>query len=134
MLNIDSLNNCLNCKNAGCENSCILHTNIKELISLVKQNKIVDAVSLQYQYNSIPFVCGKLCDHERGCFGGCNNKKSKVNTYELCYELGKLRLDLPVNKKDRKNKHIVIILLHYSYISTPVSMGFIPLGSSSTPS
>ena len=109
MLNIDSLNNCLNCKNAGCENSCILHTNIKELISLVKQNKIVDAVSLQYQYNSIPFVCGKLCDHERGCFGGCNNKKSKVNTYELCYELGKLRLDLPVNKKDKKGKHIVII-------------------------
>ena len=109
MLNIDSLNNCLNCKNAGCENACTLHTNIKELISLVKQNKIVDAIALQYQYNSIPFVCGKLCDHERGCFGGCNNKKNKVNTYELCYELGKMRLELPIVKKEKNGKHVVII-------------------------
>lgn len=109
MQKIDSLNNCLNCKIANCQTNCPLHTDIKTIINLVKENKIEEAILLQYQFNSIPFICGKLCDHIRGCFGGCNNKKNKVNTFDLCYELGKLRLNLPINKKSNRKKNIVII-------------------------
>ena len=106
---ITSINNCLNCKNAGCNNHCFTETNIKEIINLLKDNKIDEAVKLQYQQNSIGFICGKLCDHIRGCLGGCNNKKYPVKTNEICFYLGVERLNLPLMKMNSRNKHVVII-------------------------
>ena len=106
---ITSINNCLNCKKAGCNNNCFINTNIKEIINLIKANRLTEAIELHYQENSIGFICGKLCDHMRGCLGGCNNKKHPVETNELCYSLGAARLDLPIFKMKPRNKHVIII-------------------------
>ena len=106
---ITSINNCLNCKIEGCSNKCFLNTKIKEIINLIKQNKIIEAIDVQYQVNSIGFICGKLCDHMRGCLGGCNNKKNPVSTCDICYYLSSERLNLPIQKMKSRNKHIVII-------------------------
>lgn len=106
---ITSINNCLNCKKAGCNNNCFINTNMKEIINLLKANRLTEAIELHYQVNSIGFICGKLCDHMRGCLGGCNNKKHPVETNEICYSLGAARLDLPIFKMKPRNKHVVII-------------------------
>lgn len=106
---ITSIDNCLNCKKAGCNNNCYINTNIKDIIDLIKKNRIEAAINIHYSYNSIGFVCGKLCDHMRGCLGGCNNKKNPVLTNELCYLLGVERLNTKVHKMKPRNKHIVII-------------------------
>ena len=106
---IPSINNCLGCKNASCINKCFVGTNLKEIINLIKQDKIKEAISLQYQVNSIGFICGKLCDHMRGCLGGCNNKKHPVETCDICYYLGEERLNLEISKMKPRNKKVVII-------------------------
>ncbi|MBE6130800.1 MAG: FAD-binding protein [Erysipelotrichaceae bacterium] len=106
---IASINNCLNCKKAGCNNNCFINTNIKDIINLMKEDKIEEAINLHYNYNSIGFICGILCDHMRGCLGGCNNKKNPVSTNELCYLLGVQRLNLEIHKMKPRNKHVVII-------------------------
>lgn len=106
---IPSINNCLNCKTANCSRNCKLNTNIKEIIQLLKQDKLEEAVKLHYQYNSIGFICGKLCDHIRGCMGGCNNKKHPVDTPNICYNLGVERLNMELPKIIKRNKKVVII-------------------------
>ncbi len=106
---IQSVNHCLNCKVANCSNKCHLNIDIKEIIKLIKQGKITEAIDLHYHYNSIGFICGVLCDHQRGCFGGCNNKKNPVHTPELCYTLGLKRLELPIIKMPKRNKKIIIV-------------------------
>lgn len=106
---ITNINHCLNCKIANCGNKCHLNIDIKEIINLIKQDKIDEAIELHYQYNSIGFICGKLCDHQRGCFGGCNNKKNPVHTPEICYTLGLKRLELPIFKMAKRNKKVIII-------------------------
>lgn len=104
-----NINNCLNCKKPGCNNSCYVNTDLKELINLIKQNKIEKAVELEYNYNSIGFITGILCDHNRGCLGGCNNKKYPVLTCNVCYELGIRRLEKPINKMKSRDKSVLII-------------------------
>lgn len=106
---ITTINNCLNCNKAGCNNNCFINTNMKEIINLLKANRLTEAIELHYHVNSIGFICGKLCDHMRGCLGGCNNKKHHVETNEICYSLGAARLDLPIFKMKPRNKHVVII-------------------------
>ena len=104
-----NINNCLNCKKPGCNNSCYINTDLKELINLIKQNKIEKAVELEYNYNSIGFITGILCDHNRGCLGGCNNKKYPVLTCNVCYELGIRRLEKPINKMKSRDKSVLIV-------------------------
>ncbi len=104
-----NINNCLNCKKPGCNNSCYINTDLKELINLIKQNKTIEAVNLQYNYNSIGFITGILCDHNRGCLGGCNNKKNPVLTCNVCFELGIKRLEMPINKMKPRGKSVLII-------------------------
>lgn len=104
-----NINNCLNCKKPGCNNSCYVNTDLKELINLIKQNKIEKAVELEYNYNSIGFITGILCDHNRGCLGGCNNKKYPVLTCNVCYELGIRRLEKPINKMKSRDKSVLIV-------------------------
>lgn len=106
---INNINNCLNCRNAGCNKGCYLNTDLKEIINLIKLDKIDEAVKLHYKYNSIGFITGILCDHMRGCLGNCNNKKFPVSTCDVCYELGVKRLEKEPIKKKTRNKHVVII-------------------------
>ncbi len=108
-IELSSINNCLNCKKAGCSNNCYINTNIKEIINLIKNDQLDAAIDLQYQVNSIGFITGVLCDHMRGCLGGCNNKKHPVHTNEICYYLGVERLNRPLFKMKSRNKHVVII-------------------------
>ena len=108
-IELNSINNCLNCKKAGCNNNCYINTNIKEIINLIKNNQLEEAINLQYQVNSIGFITGVLCDHMRGCLGGCNNKRNPVLTNEICYYLGVERLNRPLFKMKSRNKHVVII-------------------------
>ncbi len=106
---MNNINNCLNCKIPNCSNKCFTKTDLLSIINLLKENKFDEAVKLQYQYNSIGFITGVLCDHLRGCLGGCNNKKHKVQTCNICYDLGVKRLELPILKKKSRNKNVVII-------------------------
>ncbi len=103
------LKRCLNCKKPNCINGCPLHTDIPLLINLLKANKINDAIKVQYQYNSIPFICGKLCDHERQCLGGCNLKSDPIKINEMCFELGIKRLKSEVNLSVLNGKMVAVV-------------------------
>lgn len=103
------LNRCLNCKQANCINGCPLHTDIPLLIKLCKENKIQEAINVQYQYNSIPFICGMLCDHHRQCVGSCNLKSYPIKINEMCFELGIKRLRQEVCIKKDNGKKVAVI-------------------------
>jgi len=72
---------CLSCGNHSiCEWTCPLHNRIPHWIKLAKEGKILEAVELSHQTNSLPEVCGRVCPQERLCEGACtlNNEHDAV--------------------------------------------------------
>lgn len=72
---------CLNCgHNSVCEWTCPLHNRIPHWIKLAKEGRILEAVELSHQTNSLPEVCGRVCPQERLCEGACtlNNQDDSV--------------------------------------------------------
>lgn len=74
-------NRCLSCgKHSVCEWTCPLHNRIPHWIKLATEGKILEAVELSHQTNSLPEVCGRVCPQERLCEGACtlNNEHDAV--------------------------------------------------------
>lgn len=62
---------CLSCGNPYCEWRCPIHNYIPNWLRLVNEGRILEAVELSHQTNSLPEVCGRVCPQDRLCEGSC---------------------------------------------------------------
>lgn len=62
---------CLSCGNPYCEWKCPVHNYIPDWLKLANEGRIIEAVELSHQTNSLPEVCGRVCPQDRLCEGSC---------------------------------------------------------------
>ncbi|CZF79179.1 glutamate synthase [Grimontia sp. AD028] len=62
---------CLDCGNPYCEWKCPVHNYIPQWLKLAQEGRIIEAVELSHQTNSLPEVCGRVCPQDRLCEGSC---------------------------------------------------------------
>ena len=62
---------CLGCKKPKCQEGCPIHTNIPEVIRLLKAGKLNDAGWMLFENNPLTTVCSLVCNHENQCEGHC---------------------------------------------------------------
>ena len=58
---------CLDCGNPYCEWKCPVHNYIPNWLKLANEGRILEAVELSHQTNSLPEVCGRVCPQDRLC-------------------------------------------------------------------
>jgi glutamate synthase (NADPH/NADH) small chain len=68
---MDEANHCLGCKNPRCQQGCPIHTNIPEVIRLLKADRLNDAGRMLFENNPLTTVCSLVCNHENQCEGHC---------------------------------------------------------------
>lgn len=68
---MDEANHCLGCKVPRCQQGCPIHTNIPEVIRLLKDNKLDEAGRMLFENNPLTTVCSLVCNHENQCEGHC---------------------------------------------------------------
>ena len=68
---MDEANHCLSCKVPRCQQGCPIHTNIPEVIRLLKANKLDEAGRMLFENNPLTTVCSLVCNHENQCEGHC---------------------------------------------------------------
>ena len=68
---LDEANRCLGCKKPMCQQGCPIHTNIPEVIRLLKDNHLDDAGRMLFENNPLTTVCALVCNHENQCEGHC---------------------------------------------------------------
>ena len=68
---MDEANHCLGCKVPRCQQGCPIHTNIPEVIRLLKANKLDEAGRMLFENNPLTTVCSLVCNHENQCEGHC---------------------------------------------------------------
>lgn len=62
---------CLGCKKPRCQEGCPIHTNIPEVIRLLKAGKLNEAGWMLFENNPLTTVCSLVCNHEGQCEGHC---------------------------------------------------------------
>ncbi|MDE2150349.1 MAG: FAD-dependent oxidoreductase [Gammaproteobacteria bacterium] len=62
---------CLDCGNPYCEWKCPVHNYIPNWLALAREGRIIEAVELCHQTNSLPEMCGRICPQDRLCEGAC---------------------------------------------------------------
>ncbi len=62
---------CLQCKKQPCVAGCPVNINIPAFIQKIKENKILDAIRIIKQTNSLPAICGRVCPQEEQCEQVC---------------------------------------------------------------
>ena len=68
---LDEANRCLGCKKPLCQQGCPIHTNIPEVIRLLKANQMDAAGQMLFENNPLTTVCSLVCNHENQCEGHC---------------------------------------------------------------
>lgn len=68
---MDEANLCLGCKKPRCQEGCPIHTNIPEVIRLLKANKLNEAGRMLFENNPLTTVYSLVCNHENQCEGHC---------------------------------------------------------------
>ena len=68
---LDEANRCLGCKKPMCQQGCPIHTNIPEVIRLLKANELDAAGRMLFENNPLTTVCSLVCNHENQCEGHC---------------------------------------------------------------
>ena len=61
---LDEANRCLGCKKPLCQEGCPIHTNIPEVIRLLKANQMDAAGRMLFENNPLTTVCSLVCNHE----------------------------------------------------------------------
>ena len=64
---LDEANRCLGCKKPLCQQGCPIHTNIPEVIRLLKANQMDEAGRMLFENNPLTTVCALVCNHENQC-------------------------------------------------------------------
>ena len=68
---MEEANRCLGCKKPRCREGCPIHTNIPEVIRLLKDGRLNDAGWMLFENNPLTTVCSLVCNHEKQCEGHC---------------------------------------------------------------
>ena len=68
---LDEAKRCLGCKTPLCQQGCPIHTNIPEVIRLLKDSKLDEAGWMLFENNPLTTVCSIVCNHEKQCEGHC---------------------------------------------------------------
>ena len=68
---MEEANRCLQCKKPRCQEGCPIHTNIPEVIRLLKDGKLNEAGWMLFENNPLTTVCSLVCNHENQCEGHC---------------------------------------------------------------
>ncbi|MBQ6562605.1 MAG: NAD(P)-dependent oxidoreductase [Clostridia bacterium] len=68
---MEEANRCLQCKKPRCQEGCPIHTNIPEVIRLLKNGKLNEAGWMLFENNPLTTVCSLVCNHENQCEGHC---------------------------------------------------------------
>ena len=68
---LDEANRCLGCKKVARGRGCPIHTNIPEVIRLLKANQMDEAGRMLFENNPLTTVCALVCNHENQCGGHC---------------------------------------------------------------
>lgn len=68
---MEEANHCLQCKKPRCQEGCPIHTNIPEVIRLLKEGRLNDAGWMLFENNPLTTVCALVCNHENQCEGHC---------------------------------------------------------------
>ena len=68
---MEEANRCLQCKKPRCQEGCPIHTNIPEVIRLLKEGRLNDAGWMLFENNPLTTVCALVCNHENQCEGHC---------------------------------------------------------------
>ena len=82
---MEEANRCLGCKKPRCREGCPIHTNIPEVIRLLKDGKLNEAGWMLFENNPLTTVCSLVCNHEKQCEGHCIRgiKDSPVHFYVI---------------------------------------------------
>ena len=62
---------CLGCGNPYCEWKCPVHNYIPDWLKLVQEGRLIEAVEMCHETNSLPEICGRICPQDRLCEGAC---------------------------------------------------------------
>ena len=68
---MEEANRCLGCKKPRCREGCPIHTNIPEVIRLLKEQRLNEAGWMLFENNPLTTVCSLVCNHEKQCEGHC---------------------------------------------------------------
>ena len=68
---IEEASRCLQCKKPRCQEGCPIHTNIPQVIRLLKDGKLNEAGWMLFENNPLTTVCSLVCNHENQCEGHC---------------------------------------------------------------
>lgn len=109
---LQEANRCLNCKKPLCKIHCPISTDIPNIITLFKENKIDEAGEVLFTNNPLSIFCSIVCPHEEQCKGHCIKgiKETPVEFPLIEKEISTEYLSkLPLNKKENKKIDIAII-------------------------
>ena len=62
---------CIACGNPYCQWKCPVYNYIPDWLKLAAEGRIIEAVELSHQTNSLPEICGRICPQDRLCEGAC---------------------------------------------------------------
>ena len=68
---LEEASRCLQCKNPQCRKGCPVSVYIPQFISLIKEQKFIDAAKKIKETNALPAVCGRVCPQENQCQKFC---------------------------------------------------------------
>lgn len=68
---------CIHCANPNCVKKCPLGNRIPDILEAVCNHQIDLAKNILLQTSSSAYVCSRLCDFERKCYGACVLNKTK---------------------------------------------------------
>ena len=68
---IEEAERCLQCKNPQCIKGCPVNINIPAFISLIKEEKFIEAAKKIKETNALPAICGRVCPQENQCQKFC---------------------------------------------------------------
>lgn len=95
-----------------CQQFCPVHTPIPQVISLFKQNKLMEAGEILFRNNPLSTICSIVCNHEQQCAGHCirGKKDTPVHFSSIENYISDMYLDrMVIEKPEPKGKKVAVI-------------------------
>ena len=97
-----------------CEKGCPVNTEIRDIIKLYKDNKMLSAGDKLFKNNPLSIVCSLVCPHEKQCEGSCVLAKrgTGVKFGAIENEISKKyieSLDFRIHRTENKRSKVAII-------------------------
>ncbi len=109
---VDEANRCLNCKKPMCQQGCPVHTPIPKIISMFKENRVMEAGEMLFENNPMSVICSIVCNHEKQCAGNCvlGKKGNPVHFSSIETYISDTYLDrMEIPKVEKKSQKVAVI-------------------------